>query len=252
MVNISISREFIQDVDNICNINSNSFRKLNWIIVPKEEGFISYRGKMFDLFVADNKCEIPEKENQIVAFGKPLTDGDFESILIDMIDDMEEILLKERCPEEEDLEEVDTDEYITKEEQYNIYIEAWFLAAQKLAEAILQRIRTYYELDDNVPIRVYADNTLLIATYRDVPVYADFIHPMLTSEAQEDNGEFTEKIKKRDWEEKEEAILCTKYSGIKPWKAIEIHDVINNNGKIRKDDMYWIMFRKYAEKYAKY
>jgi len=83
MVNISISREFIQDADNICNINSNSFRKLNWIIAPKEEGFISYRGKMFDLFVTDNKCEIPEKENQIVAFDEPLTSRDFENILID-------------------------------------------------------------------------------------------------------------------------------------------------------------------------
>ncbi|MFQ7186965.1 MAG: hypothetical protein ACLUF4_04060 [Lachnospira eligens] len=246
MVNISISREFIQDADNICNINSNSFRKLNWIIAPKEEGFISYRGKMFDLFVTDNKCEIPEKENQIVAFDEPLTSRDFENILIDMIDDMEEILLKERCPEE-DLEEVDTDEYITKEEQYNIYIEAWFLAAQKIAEVILQRIRTYYELDDNAPIRVYADDTLLIATYRDVPVYTDLVHSMLTAKKQEDNGEFTEELKKRLWKEKEEAILDTKYSGIKPWKAVDIYDAIINNRKIKTGDMYWMMLLKYAE-----
>lgn len=246
MVNISISREFIQDADNICNINSNSFRKLNWIIAPKEEGFISYRGKMFDLFVTDNKCEIPEKENQIVAFDEPLTSRDFENILIDMIDDMEEILLKERCPEE-DLEEVDTDEYITKEEQYNIYIEAWFLAAQKIAEVILQRIRTYYELDDNAPIRVYADDTLLIATYRDVPVYTDLVHSMLTEKKQEDNGEFTEELKKRLWKEKEEAILDTKYSGIKPWKAVDIYDAIINNRKIKTGDMYWMMLLKYAE-----
>lgn len=246
MVNISISREFIQDADNICNINSNSFRKLNWIIAPKEEGFISYRGKMFDLFVTDNKCEIPEKENQIVAFEEPLTSRDFENILIDMIDDMEEILLKERCPEE-DLEEVDTDEYITKEEQYNIYIEAWFLAAQKIAEVILQRIRTYYELDDNAPIRVYADDTLLIATYRDVPVYTDLVHSMLTAKKQEDNGEFTEELKKRLWKEKEEAILDTKYSGIKPWKAVDIYDAIINNRKIKTGDMYWMMLLKYAE-----
>lgn len=246
MVNISISREFIQDADNICNINSNSFRKLNWIIAPKEEGFISYRGKMFDLFVTDNKCEIPEKENQIVAFDEPLTSRDFENILIDMIDDMEEILLKERCPEE-DLEEVDTDEYITKEEQYNIYIEAWFLAAQKIAEVILQRIRTYYELDDNAPIRVYSDDTLLIATYRDVPVYTDLVHSMLTAKKQEDNGEFTEELKKRLWKEKEEAILDTKYSGIKPWKAVDIYDAIINNRKIKTGDMYWMMLLKYAE-----
>lgn len=246
MVNISISREFIQDADNICNINSNSFRKLNWIIAPKEEGFISYRGKMFDLFVTDNKCEIPEKENQIVAFDEPLTSRDFENILIDMIDDMEEILLKERCPEE-DLEEVDTDEYITKEEQYNIYIEAWFLAAQKIAEVILQRIRTYYELDDNAPIRVYADDTLLIATYRDVPVYTDLVHSMLTAKKQEDNGEFTEELKKRLWKEKEEAILDTKHSGIKPWKAVDIYDAIINNRKIKTGDMYWMMLLKYAE-----
>lgn len=246
MVNISISREFIQDANNICNINSNSFRKLNWIIAPKEEGFISYRGKMFDLFVTDNKCEIPEKENQIVAFDEPLTSRDFENILIDMIDDMEEILLKERCPEE-DLEEVDTDEYITKEEQYNIYIEAWFLAAQKIAEVILQRIRTYYELDDNAPIRVYADDTLLIATYRDVPVYTDLVHSMLTAKKQEDNGEFTEELKKRLWKEKEEAILDTKYSGIKPWKAVDIYDAIINNRKIKTGDMYWMMLLKYAE-----
>lgn len=246
MVNISISREFIQDADNICNINSNSFRKLNWIIAPKEEGFISYRGKMFDLFVTDNKCEIPEKENQIVAFDEPLTSRDFENILIDMIDDMEEILLKERCPEE-DLEEVDTDEYITKEEQYNIYIEAWFLAAQKIAEVILQRIRTYYELDDNAPIRVYADDTLLIATYRDVPVYTDLVHSMLTAKKQEDNGEFTEELKKRLWKEKEEAILDTKYSGIKPWKAVDIYDAIINNRKIKTGEMYWMMLLKYAE-----
>ena len=246
MVNISISREFIQDADNICNINSNSFRKLNWIIAPKEEGFISYRGKMFDLFVTDNKCEIPEKENQIVAFDEPLTSRDFENILIDMIDDMEEILLKKRCPEE-DLEEVDTDEYITKEEQYNIYIEAWFLAAQKIAEVILQRIRTYYELDDNAPIRVYADDTLLIATYRDVPVYTDLVHSMLTAKKQEDNGEFTEELKKRLWKEKEEAILDTKYSGIKPWKAVDIYDAIINNRKIKTGDMYWMMLLKYAE-----
>lgn len=246
MVNISISREFIQDADNICNINSNSFRKLNWIIAPKEEGFISYRGKMFDLFVTDNKCEIPEKENQIVAFDEPLTSRDFENILIDMIDDMEEILLKERCLEE-DLEEVDTDEYITKEEQYNIYIEAWFLAAQKIAEVILQRIRTYYELDDNAPIRVYADDTLLIATYRDVPVYTDLVHSMLTAKKQEDNGEFTEELKKRLWKEKEEAILDTKYSGIKPWKAVDIYDAIINNRKIKTGDMYWMMLLKYAE-----
>lgn len=246
MVNISISREFIQDADNICNINSNSFRKLNWIIAPKEEGFISYRGKMFDLFVTDNKCEIPEKENQIVAFDEPLTSRDFENILIDMIDDMEEILLKERCPEE-DLEEVDTDEYITKEEQYNIYIEAWFLAAQKIAEVILQRIRTYYELDNNAPIRVYADDTLLIATYRDVPVYTDLVHSMLTAKKQEDNGEFTEELKKRLWKEKEEAILDTKYSGIKPWKAVDIYDAIINNRKIKTGDMYWMMLLKYAE-----
>lgn len=246
MVNISISREFIQDADNICNINSNSFRKLNWIIAPKEEGFISYRGKMFDLFVTDNKCEIPEKENQIVAFDEPLTSRDFENILIDMIDDMEEILLKERCPEE-DLEEVDKDEYITKEEQYNIYIEAWFLAAQKIAEVILQRIRTYYELDDNAPIRVYADDTLLIATYRDVPVYTDLVHSMLTAKKQEDNGEFTEELKKRLWKEKEEAILDTKYSGIKPWKAVDIYDAIINNRKIKTGDMYWMMLLKYAE-----
>lgn len=246
MVNISISREFIQDADNICNINSNSFRKLNWIIAPKEEGFISYRGKMFDLFVTDNKCEIPEKENQIVAFDEPLTSRDFENILIDMIDDMEEILLKERCPEE-DLEEVDTDEYITKEEQYNIYIEAWFLAAQKIAEVILQRIRTYYELDDNAPIRVYADDTLLIATYRDVPVYTDLVYSMLTAKKQEDNGEFTEELKKRLWKEKEEAILDTKYSGIKPWKAVDIYDAIINNRKIKTGDMYWMMLLKYAE-----
>lgn len=246
MVNISISREFIQDADNICNINSNSFRKLNWIIAPKEEGFISYRGKMFDLFVTDNKCEIPEKENQIVAFDEPLTSRDFENILIDMIDDMEEILLKERCLEE-DLEEVDTDEYITKEEQYNIYIEAWFLAAQKIAEVILQRIRTYYELDDNAPIRVYADDTLLIATYRDVPVYTDLVHSMLTAKKQEDNGEFTEELKKRLWKEKEEAILDTKYSGIKPWKAVDIYDAIINNRKIKTGDMYLMMLLKYAE-----
>ena len=246
MVNISISREFIQDADNICNINSNSFRKLNWIIAPKEEGFISYRGKMFDLFVTDNKCEIPEKENQIVAFDEPLTSRDFENILIDMIDDMEEILLKERCPAE-DLEEVDTDEYITKEEQYNIYIEAWFLAAQKIAEVILQRIRTYYELDDNAPIRVYADDTLLIATYRDVPFYTDLVHSMLTAKKQEDNGEFTEELKKRLWKEKEEAILDTKYSGIKPWKAVDIYDAIINNRKIKTGDMYWMMLLKYAE-----
>lgn len=76
---ISVSREFIQDVDNICNINSDSFRKLNWIIAPKEEGFISYRGHMYDLFLADNRCEIAEKDNQTYALDEPLTMRDFDN-----------------------------------------------------------------------------------------------------------------------------------------------------------------------------
>lgn len=136
---ISVSREFIQDVDNICNINSDSFRKLNWIIAPKEEGFISYRGHMYDLFLADNRCEIAEKDNQTYALDEPLTMRDFDNFYVDMIDSMEGVILKKRCPEGEELEEVDINEYITKEEQYNIHIEAWFEATQIIAEKILKK-----------------------------------------------------------------------------------------------------------------
>ena len=70
---------------------------------------------------------------------------------------------------------------------------------------------------------------------------------MLTAKKQEDNGEFTEELKKRLWKEKEEAILDTKYSGIKPWKAVDIYDAIINNRKIKTGDMYWMMLLKYAE-----
>lgn len=244
---ISVSREFIQDVDNICNINSDSFRKLNWIIAPKEEGFISYRGHMYDLFLADNRCEIAEKDNQTYALDEPLTMRDFDNFYVDMIDGMEGVILKKRCPEGEELEKVDINEYITKEEQYNIHIEAWFEATQIIAEKILKRIRTYYKLDDNSSIRVYAGDTLLIATYRDTPVCTDFVHPMLIEQTLEDNGQFNEALKKRNWEEKEEAVLTAKFSGIKPWKAIDIYDAIINSGKIKTEDMYWKMFLKYAE-----
>lgn len=113
-----------------------------------------------------------------------------------MIDGMEGVILKKRCPEGEELEEVDINEYITKEEQYNIHIEAWFEATRIIAEKILKRIRTYYKLDDNSSIRVYAGDTLLIATYRDTPVYTDFVHPMLIEQTLEDNGQFNEALKR--------------------------------------------------------
>lgn len=111
----------------------------------------------------------------------------------------------------------------------------------------MKRIRSYYKLDDNSSIRVYAGDTLLIATYRDTPVYTDFVHPMLIEQTLEDNGQFNEALKKRNWEEKEEAVLTAKFSGIKPWKAIDIYDAIINSGKIKTEDMYWKMFLKYAE-----
>ena len=238
---IKIAKEFMQELDFICKINENSHRKLNWVIVPKEPEYDndgelfekSYMPELqlFDLFIVENNHEIAGKGNQIAAFDEPLTFRDFDKIFNETRGDMEDVLLKERCPEGEELEEVDTDEYLTKDEQYKIWIEAWFEADRKIAEIILQRIKMNYNLNDDTPIRVYAGDTQLISNVQ--------------------SGRVKEVTEEEIWEAREDAVLDTKYAGITPRVAIDVYDAIINNKKFREDDMYWMMMLKYAEKHIR-
>ena len=239
---IKIAKEFMQELDFICKFNENSHRKLNWVIVPKEPEYGSdgeeLFGKscipglqLFDLIIVENDYEIAGKGNQIAAFDEPLTFRDFDKIFIETRGDMEDVLLKERCPEGEELEEVDTDEYLTKDEQYKIWIEAWFEADRKIAEIILQRIKMNYNLNDDTPIRVYAGDTQLISNVQ--------------------SGRVKEVTEEEIWEAREDAVLDTKYAGITPRVTIDVYDAVINNKKFREDDMYWMMMLKYAEKHIR-
>lgn len=243
MVNISISQEFIQDVSNICNINSNSFRKLNWMIAPKESEYDCFGGEMFgkdsipelqifNLFVADNNHKIEEKDNWIAAIDEPLTSRYFNNIFTDIREDMEQAILKKHCPVEIDAE-TDPDEYIAKEEQHKIWIEAWCQADKKIAEKIIQRIKINYNLNDETLIHVYAGNTLLISTIQ------------------------SKKVKKLEeekiWAEKEEAVLNAQFSNISSFHAIDIYDAFNKDkfNKMKENNMYWMEFSHYIEKIIK-
>lgn len=238
---IKIAKEFMQEVDFICKINEDSHRKLNWVIAPKEPEYDSdgeeLFGKsympelqLFDLIIVENNHEIAGKDNQIIAFDEPLTSSDFDNIFTDILDDMEQSILKERCPVEIDAE-TDPDEYTTKEEQYKMWIEAWCEADRKIAEIILQRIKMNYNLNDDTPIRVYAGDTQLISNVQSERV-----------------KEVTEE---EIWEAREDAVLDTKYAGITPRVAIDIHDAVINNRKFKEDDMYWMMMLKYAKKHIR-
>lgn len=245
---IKISNEFIQEVQYICEFNKNKYRKLNWMIVPKESKYNCFGDEIFgkdsipelqifDLFIIDNNIigdnhRIEEKDNLIAAIDEPLTFGDFDNIFIDIREDMEQTILKERCPVEID-DETDPDEYMTKEEQYKIWIEAWCQADKKIAERIIQKIKTNYNLDDETPIRVYAGNTLLISTVQ-VP-------------------KMKEPAEEKIWAEKEDAVLNAQFSNISSFHAIDIYDAFNKEkfNKMKENNIYWMEFSHYIERIIK-
>lgn len=170
-MNVGISEEFISEIRFVKMINE-SFRKINWKISLKEEEYNDWGEgihnrdynpnlKLFDLNLVDEGNKIAGKDNQISALSEPLTDSKFSRIRVGIEDDIIYNILKERCQEVND--ETDADDYMTKEEQSDARIKAAYLAIKKIAEEIIHRIRTHYNLNDNDIVGVYYKNTLLIA-----------------------------------------------------------------------------------------
>ena len=174
---VKISKEFNEEVRFISRINEKNFRKLNWVIVPKEDEYSDWgneiHGKddipelqIFSLHVTSDigdKFAIVDKNTHLYALEEPLTSSELAHIEIEIIDDIEETILKERCPVDVDIdEETDPDDYMTQEERHDVSIKAKALAVQKIAEKMVERTRAYFNLN-NTPIRIYAGDTLLIS-----------------------------------------------------------------------------------------